>query len=425
MLLLIIVIVILLLGTTLVDLALIGTLDVSSLYYPLGVAAAFILIHLLIRRFLPQADPLLFPICAALTSIGLVMIYRLDPNLSLVQLLWVIVALGAMALVILLLKNYEWLAQYKYTLGVVALLLLASTMVFGKELNGAKLWLQIGPLHFQPSEIAKIFLVIFLAAYFDEKRELLTVPTKKILGIPMPDLKYFGPLITMWGFSILIMIFQKDLGSSLLFFGIFIAMMYVATSRKAYVVVGLALFILGAYICYLSFSHVELRVVTWLHPFNPATVQNESYQISQSLFALSNGGIMGSGLGLGNPTFIPSVTTDFIFSSIGEELGLFGAASVILLYLLFTARGIKVALRQKVDFGKLLAVGLVSVIALQSFIIMGGVTGLIPLTGITLPFVSYGGSSLLANYIILGLILIISHKGASEMTRRRGKGALE
>jgi cell division protein FtsW (lipid II flippase) len=209
------------------------------------------------------------------------------------------------------------------------------------------------------------------------------------------------------------MIFQKDLGSSLLFFGIFICMLYAATARKTYVLVGACLFLLGAFLCYLAFTHVQVRVETWLHPFNPATIQNRSYQISQSLFALSSGGVSGSGLGLGYPRFIPSVTTDFIFSAVGEELGLLGAVAVIMMYVMFIARGIKAALLHRDDFGKLLALGLTAVIALQAFIIMGGVTRLIPLTGITLPFMSYGGSSLLANFILLALLLVLSHRGAT------------
>jgi cell division protein FtsW len=234
-----------------------------------------------------------------------------------------------------------------------------------------------------------------------------------VLGIPVPEIKYFIPLLFMWGISVLMMIFQKDLGSSLLFFGIFVCMAYAATARKTYVLVGACLFLLGAFLCFLAFAHVQVRVHTWLNPFNPSTIQNQSYQISQSLFALSSGGVSGTGLGLGFPKFIPSVTTDFIFSAIGEELGIIGAVSVILMYALLVARGIKVALAHNDDFGKLLAVGLTSVIALQSFIIMGGVTRLIPLTGITLPFVSYGGSSLLANFILLGLLMVLSHRGAT------------
>lgn len=400
-------------GFITVQLARDGKLVPTSLIYPAAAAAIFFVIHVVMRIFVPRADGLLLPLAAALTFVGLVMIDRLDSKLALEQLIWIAVAAVCFVLVILFLRNYELLAQYKYTLGILALVLLASTMFLGKEVNGAKLWLQLGPLHFQPAEIAKILLVIFLAAFFAEKHEVLTVSTHRVLGVPLPEIKYFIPLLLMWGVSVLMMIFQKDLGSSLLFFGIFICIAYAATARKTYVFVGFALFALGAYVCYLVFGHVQVRVLTWLHPFNPSTIQNESYQISQSLFALSAGGASGTGLGLGYPTFIPANTTDFIFSAVGEELGLLGAASIVLVYVLMVYRGIKVALAHRDDFGKLLAVGLVSIIALQSFLIMGGVTRLIPLTGITLPFVSYGGSSLVANFILLGLLIVLSHRGAT------------
>lgn len=406
-----------------VELAVNGGVDYPSLIYPGAVAVVFLVLHIAVRLLVPAADPVLLPLCAALTCVGFVVIYRLEPGLALEQLLWIVVACAAMSMVLLFLRNYEVLAHYKYTLAFAALLLLASTMIFGKEINGAKLWIQIGPMSFQPAEIAKVLLVIFLAAFFAEKHELLSISTHRVMGIKVPEIKYFVPLLVMWGLSVLIMIFQKDLGSSLLFFGVFICMLYAATSRKSYVFVGMALFILGAYFCYLSFGHVQLRVETWLQPFNPATIEDQSYQISQSLFALSSGGISGSGLGLGQPDFIPSVTTDFIFSAVGEELGLLGAAAVVSTYILIVARGIKVALVQRDDFGKLLAVGLTSIIAIQSFLIMGGVTRLIPLTGITLPFVSYGGSSLLANFIILGLLLIVSHRGATSNVERIKEGA--
>jgi cell division protein FtsW (lipid II flippase) len=390
-----------------------GHINPGALVYPAAVAAVLLVLHLAVRFLLPRADPLLLPIAAGLTCLGVVMIYRLDSSLAFDQLLWLAVAAAAFVLVVVFLRNYEVLSRYKYTLGLIALVLLASTMIVGKEVNGARLWLQIGPMSFQPSEIAKILIVVFLAAFFAEKHELLSISTHKVFGVPVPELKYFVPLLLMWGFSVLLMIYQKDLGSSLLFFGIFVSMLYVSTARKSYVLVGAALFILGAYLCYLAFAHVEVRVVTWLNPFNPRTIERSSYQISQSLFALSSGGLSGTGLGLGHPTFIPSVATDFIFSAIGEELGLIGAVSVVLMYVLFVARGIRVALRAPEDFGKLLSVGLISIIALQSFIIMGGVTRLIPLTGITMPFISYGGSSLLANFILLGLLLIVSHRGAT------------
>ncbi len=411
------------LGFVTVELARDGKVAYSSLLYPGAAALVFLILHVVLRVFLPRADGLLLPLAAGLTYIGLVLIERLDSKLALEQLLWITVAAAAFVLVALLVRNYELLAQYKYTLGIVALLLLGSTMVFGTEVNGARLWLEIGSLHFQPSELAKVLLVIFLAAFFAEKHEVLSISTHRVLGVPVPEIKYFVPILLMWGVSVFIMIFQKDLGSSLLFFGIFICILYVATARKTYVLLGACLFGLGAFLCYLAFAHVQVRVLTWLHPFNPATIQKASYQISQSLFALSSGGLSGSGLGLGYPKFIPSVTTDFIFSAVGEELGLLGAAAVVMMYIVFVARGIKVALRQRDDFGKLLALGLTSVVALQAFIIMGGVTRLIPLTGITLPFMSYGGSSLLANFILLALLLVLSHRGATTNVASIREGA--
>jgi cell division protein FtsW (lipid II flippase) len=406
-----------------VQLARDGKVVPGSLVYPAIAAAVFFILHLVMRMLVPRADGLLLPLAAALTYVGLVMIYRLDSKLATEQLIWIAVAAACFLLVIVFLRNYEALAQYKYTLGIIALLLLAVPMFVGKEVNGARLWLQIGPLHFQPSELAKILLVIFLAAFFAEKHELLSISTHRVLGVPIPELKYFIPLMLMWGLSVLLMIFQKDLGSSLLFFGIFICMAYAATARKTYVLVGIALFALGAYVCYLTFSHVQVRVITWINPFNPKTVQTSSYQISQSLFALSSGGASGTGLGLGHPTFIPAATTDFIFSAVGEELGLLGAASIVLMYVLMVYRGIKVALAHRDDFGKLLAVGLVSIIAIQSFLIMGGVTRLIPLTGITLPFMSYGGSSLVSNFILLGLLIVLSHRGATTNVASIRQGA--
>jgi cell division protein FtsW (lipid II flippase) len=411
------------LGFISVQLALDGKIMPGQLAYPAVAAAIFIVLHIVMRIFVPSADGLLLPIAAALTFLGLVMIQRLDPKQASYQLIWIAVAAVCFILVIVFERNYESLSQYKYILGLTAIVLLMSTMFIGKEVNGARLWLQIGPMHFQPSELAKVLLVVFLAAFFAEKHELLTISTHRVLGVPVPELKYFIPLMLMWGVSVAIMIFQKDLGSSLLFFGIFISMVYAATSRKGYVIVGMAMFALGAYLCFLAFSHVQVRFTTWLHPFDPSTIQGKSYQISQSLFALSSGGASGTGLGLGHPNFIPSVTTDFIFSAIGEELGLLGAAAVVLMYVLMVARGIKVALSHRDDFGKLLAVGLVSIIAIQSFLIMGGVTRLIPLTGITLPFVSYGGSSLFANFILLALLIVLSHRGATTNVTSIRQGA--
>ncbi|MDI7252877.1 MAG: FtsW/RodA/SpoVE family cell cycle protein, partial [Actinomycetota bacterium] len=291
------------------------------------------------------------------------------------------------------------------------LALLLSTIFFGREVNGARLWLILGPLRFQPSELAKILLAVFFAAYLAERKELIAGAGRVVAGVHLPRPRDLGPLLTMWALSLLLLIFQRDLGSSLLFFGIFLAVIYVATGRAAFVVAGLLLFLAGATLTFFLFGHVRTRVETWMDPLNPETIGDESYQIAQSLFAFAEGGLSGAGLARGSPGLIPFAETDFIYAAIGEELGLLGAAALALLYLVLCGRGLHLALRCADDFGKLLAVGLTAVLGLQSFIIMAGVTRLMPLTGITLPFVSYGGSSLVSNFLLLGLLLCVSEGG--------------
>jgi cell division protein FtsW len=305
-------------------------------------------------------------------------------------------------------KNYTRLKDYKYVFALVGLVLLIAPMLAGTEKYGARLWLNIGGVSFQPSEIAKILMVIFLAAYLEEKRELLAIANKKLLGIWLPPFKHFGPLLLMWLISLAILIFEKDLGSSLLFFGIFLSMIYIATGRRIYIISGIILFLLGATTCYYLFAHVQIRIDIWLNPW--VDVAGKGYQIAQSLFAIASGDLAGTGLGRGFPTYIPAVHTDFIFSALAEEMGFMGGLAVITAYLLFICRGFRIALTSKDEFGKLLAAGLASAFALQVFIIIGGVTKLIPLTGITLPFMSYGGSSILANFVLLALFLAISQK---------------
>lgn len=411
--------------------------DPATLVYPAVAVAVFFGLSFFLRWRLPNADGLILPLAAAMTFMGMIVIGRLDEgkadkvsgvvthgyDLLRAQLVWLVVASIAFLLVVILFREYEVLAHYKYTIGIFSILILLVPMFIGKEVNGARLWIELGPMSFQPSEIAKILLVLFLAAFFAEKHELLSITTHRLAGIPVPEIKYFIPLLAMWGVSVLMMIFQKDLGSSLLFFGIFMTMLFAATARKSYVVVGSTLFLVGASVCNQVFSHVNLRVTTWLNPLDPATIEKGSYQISQSLFALASGGISGSGLGSGHPDFIPSVPTDFIFSAIGEEVGMLGAMAVIIMFVLLVERGVRIALRHRDDFGKLLAFGLTSIVALQAFIIMGGVTRLIPLTGITLPFISYGGSSLLANFMILALLMILSQKTVATNTTGIKAGA--
>ncbi|OFW56925.1 MAG: hypothetical protein A2Y75_07135 [Candidatus Solincola sediminis] len=394
-----------------VDLARDGHIVPGNAVYPIVIVGMFAVAHLVLRFIKPESDPVLLPLTAALTYIGITVLFRLDMHMARLQVIWLGVGLAAMLVLILTLKDYTGLARYPYILASIALLLLFSTMFFGREVNGARLWLVFGPLRFQPSELAKILLAIFFAAYLSERRELIAGAGKSIAGFRLPRLRDLGPLLTMWALSLLLLIFQKDLGSSLLFFGIFLAIIYVATARASFVAVGLALFLLGATLTFYAFPHVEKRVDTWLDPLNPKTVSGDSYQISQSLFGFAEGGLSGTGFARGNPEIIPFVETDFIYAAVGEELGLLGAAFLILLYLMFSARGLYIALTCPDDFGKLLAVGLTAIVALQAFIIMAGVTRLVPLTGITMPFVSYGGSSLFCNFLLLGFLLIISSGG--------------
>jgi peptidoglycan glycosyltransferase len=282
----------------------------------------------------------------------------------------------------------------------------------GREINGARLWVSAGPLNFQPGEAAKVLLVVFLAAYLVEKRELLSIGTWRVGPVSLPDPKHLGPLLLAWGFSILVMVQEKDLGSSLLFFAVFLAMIYMATGRAGYLAVGAAMFAAGAAFAYGAFSHVQDRVTTWLDPW--PTSEGRGFQLVQALFAFGSGGFAGTGLGLGSPGKIPNAPTDFVFAAVGEELGLLGTTAVLALYVLLVGVGFRISLAAEQPFLKLLAAGLTTILGVQTFIILGGVTRLIPLTGITLPFVSYGGSSLLANFVILALLLRVS----DEVARR-------
>ncbi|MBA3290064.1 MAG: FtsW/RodA/SpoVE family cell cycle protein [Actinobacteria bacterium] len=381
-------------------------------------AVGYFAVHFLVRRFARQSDPLILPLIAVLNAIGLAAVYRLDPaadGFGPAQVLWTTVGLVCFVGTLLIVRDYRILSRYKYILGFagVVLLLLPITPL-GTTINGARLWLRLGPYSFQPGEIAKICLVIFFAAYLAERKELLSIASRKLGPIHIPDPKHFGPLLLMWGVSLLTMFFLKDLGSSLLFFSIFLVMIYVATARIVYMVFGGLLFGAGAAMGYSFFSHVQVRVQTWLDPFNPEFIQGDSFQLTQSLFAFATGGLFGTGWGQGRPDIIPEAQTDFIFAVIGEELGLMGTAAVIVMFLLLIARGFRVALNSRNDFGQLLACGLTAIFALQTFIILGGVTRVLPLTGITLPFMSFGGSSILSNFILWAILIRISDQNASE-----------
>lgn len=373
-----------------------------------GVVGLFVVAHLAVRRFAPEADPTLLPLAALLTGFGFMLISRLDEDLARVQALWAAVGVGAFVTTLAVVRRVRTLERYRYTfllLGVFALIL-PSFPGIGKEINGARLWVGIGPLNFQPGEAAKVLLVVFFAAYLVDKRELLTSGTRRLGRLALPDPKYLGPLLLAWGASVVIMVRQKDLGSSLLFFAVFAAMLYIATERASYLVVGLGLFVAGAGIAYQLFTHVQERVSTWQDPWPVA--DDEGFQLVQSMFAFGSGGFAGTGLGLGNPTTIPNVETDFVFSAVGEELGLIGGVALLTAVLLMCGSGFRIAVQSDRPFSKLFAAGLTTIIGLQTFVIVGGVTRVIPLTGVTLPFVSYGGSSLVANFVIVALLLRIS-----------------
>ena len=393
-----------------------STLTWTSLTYGGLFLALFLIAHVGCRFLAPKSDPYLLPITALLSTLGIVLIYRINEDLALKQAMWLVVGLAAFLVALALLRNLSVLYRLRYVLGGLGILLLLVTVAVGREINGAKLWVDLGPISFQPGELAKVLLVVFFAAYLVDMREVLTVSTHRVVGVPLPPFRYLAPLLGIWAFSMALMIFMKDLGTSLLFFGALLALLYVATGRFFYVLVGLVLFAAGAVLLYFVFPHVQVRVNVWLDPWRD--VSGRGYQIVQSLFALAAGGLFGRGLGQGylimpsGNTIIPNLPTDFIFSAVGEELGLAGAVGIVLLYLIFTYRGLRVAVQTRSDFSRLLSTGLTTILALQAFLIMGGVIKLIPLTGITLPFVSYGGSSIVANFILLALLLRASGEEA-------------
>lgn len=390
--------------------------------YMIGITVAYIVVHFAVRKLAAFADALLLPLAAVLNGVGLAAIYRLEETrpdipkgIAGTQVLWAVLGLALFLATLILIRDYKRLASYKYILGFagVALLLLPITPL-GKTVNGARLWIGFGTFQFQPGELAKVCLVIFFAAYLSERKELLAITSRRLAGLHLPDLKHFGPLLVMWGLSLSVMFFEKDLGSSLLFFAIFLVMIYVATARFVYMGIGIALFGVGAYLGYNAFSHVQLRVTTWMNAFDARYINDESFQLAQSLFAFATGGLFGTGLAQGRPDLIPAAHTDFVFSVIGEELGLMGTTAIVLSFLLLVSRGLKIATQARDDFGQLLALGLTVILGLQTVIILAGVTRLMPLTGITLPFMSYGGSSMLSNFILLALLARISHQSVAE-----------
>ncbi len=390
-----------------------------------AVGAIALTTHIIVRWRVPYADPFMLPIATLLTILGLTMIYRLDvaaaqraerndnpiPTPDVYnQLTWYAVAATLFILVLIVLRDHRVLQRYTYTAGLigVVLLLLPLAPIVGATVNGATLWVRIGGLTFQPAEAAKIFLTVFFAGYLVVTRDSLALVRTKVLGIGVPRARDLGPILIVWVVSLGVLIFERDLGTSLLFFGLFVAMLYIATQRVSWLVLGFLLFAVGAVGAYLLFGHVRTRVQVWLDPFGYA--DTGGYQIVQSLYGFSNGGLFGTGLGRGYPDLVPFANTDFILAGLGEELGLTGVFAILLLYAVLIERGLRTAVTVRDPFGQLLAAGLSITFAIQVFVIVGGVTRLIPLTGLTTPFLSYGGSSLVANWVIIAILLVISHR---------------
>jgi cell division protein FtsW (lipid II flippase) len=406
-----------------------SVVSTASLTYAALFFALYLVAHVVARATVPFADPYLLPIAGLLTAVGLTEIYRLHPSDAFRQGFWIVVAVALFAGVLFALRrDYRRLESYKYLfgLGAIVLLLLPLSPGIGRVVNGARLWVGVGSLQFQPGELAKIFLIVFLAGYLREKREVLA----------QGRLKDFGPLLVIWGMAMLVLVETRDLGGGLLYFGIFLAMLYVATGRFAYVVVGLALFLAGSVGVWKVTPHVQERVTVWRQPWSSTPVycptapnhlalrQNcQGYQIVQSLYSIAHGGYIGPGLGrgtvttIGGTSLIPYAETDFIYSVIAQEIGLVGAAAFLLVYMIFVLRGLRVALIAQDGFSKLLALGLTFAFALQAFIIVGGILRIIPLTGITLPFVSYGGSSVVANFALLAGLLLVSNRANRDLIR--------
>jgi cell division protein FtsW (lipid II flippase) len=377
--------------------------------------------HAVIRIRLPDADPYLFPLVALLAAFGMVMLFRLNEGLARDQANWFVLGLVLFSATIIFLRDYDALERYRYLIALAGIVLLIMPRFLGHATNDAFLAVDLGPITFQPTELAKICIVVFLASYLNEHREVLVVGARNVFGLVLPPIKHLGPLLVVWGAAMILLVFIRDLGSSVMFFGAFLALIYVATGRLSFVIIGLAMFVIGAWFFAHTAAHIQERFDIWLDPFHDAG--GSGYQLSQSIFAQADGGLFGRGLGDSlvqlpgchgdfpdRCAILPAPHTDFIYAVIVDELGLFGGAAVVLIYALIAERGFKTAILAEDGFSKLLATGLTAIFALQAFVIIGGVTRVIPLTGVTLPFISYGGSSIIANFILLALLLMISDK---------------
>jgi len=403
-----------------VDLTITGSVRPELATFGLWISGLWLAAHLVVRRWAPYADPLLLPAVAVLVGLGLAVIHRLDlageqvngaatHEDAPVQLVWATLGVALFIGFLVVVRDHRSLSRYAYTLALVGLGLLAMPALLPasiSEVNGAKIWIRLAGFSIQPGEFAKICLVVFFAAYLVDKRDVLALASRKVAGLELPRGRDLGPVLLAWVLSILVLVFERDLGSSLLLFGIFVVMLYVATERASWLVIGLILFAGGAFVAYQIFGHVRDRVDVWLDPF--AYANGMGYQLTQSLFGLGTGGLFGAGLGSGRPDKVPVAKSDFIASAIGEELGLFGLVAVIVIYLVLVERGLRTSLVVRDAFGKLLAAGLAFAVAWQVFVVLGGVTGLLPLTGLTTPFVAYGGSSLVANFVLVAVLVRIS-----------------
>jgi cell division protein FtsW (lipid II flippase) len=404
----------------LVQLGALGHVDLTLVYLGAGLSALVVGMHIALRFVAPQADPFLLPIATLLNGIGIAEIYRIDihygdsgwDSAGIKQIVWSAIAIVCAILVVVVIRNHRILQRYTYLFGFAALVLLLLPMLpgIGKEIYGARVWIGIGPFSFQPGEIAKLCLAVFFAGYLVQARDSLSMVGKKFLGMRFPRARDLGPILIVWLMSMAVIVFQRDLGTGLLIFGLFLVMLYVATARISWVILGLLLIVGGAVVASQVLPYVHDRFANWLSPFSKGVydAQGGSFQLVQGLFGLAHGGLIGTGLGQGQPWITPVAQSDYIIASLGEELGLAGLFALFALYLIFAARGLRIGFAGQDDFGKLLAVGLSFTVALQCFIVIGGVTRVIPLTGLTTPFLAAGGSSLVANWIIVALLLRLS-----------------
>jgi len=394
-------------------------LSAVSLTYGGAFLALCLAGHFVIRRALPNADPYLFPLAAALASVGIVMIYRINPTLARQQALWLVVGLALFAATIVVFRGGRYLAleNYRYliAIGGIASMLLPRLPGIGGQTYGAYLSVHVGSISFQPSEFGKIAIVVFVASYLRDNRQLLVTAGRRIVGVTIPPMKQFGPLLLVWGTAMAMLLVTREIGTTLMFFGAFLAVLYVATGRASFPLVGLVLFALGAYYIGTHVAHVHARVIAWEHPLSHSLyVQGTTYQLANGLFAQADGGLLGVGFGQSLIGLIPVAQSDSIYAVITDEIGLVGAAGLLLAYVLFIGRGLKIATLARDSFSKLLATGLAFTIAMQVFVIVGGVTAVIPLTGVTLPFVAYGGSSVVMNFVLLALLLLVSDRARQQ-----------